>query len=307
MNNIELFIILVNWNKAHLTLNCIKSINNSTYINYQIIVVDNNSLDNSLELLESSNLNFHLIKNSENLGYTGGNNIGIKFALTKNPKYILLLNNDTLIKNNCISELVYSLYDNQKIGIVQPKIFFHPEVEILWSGPTNFNKFLLKPKLLGYKSKKSESRYNSTQFLDYAVGCATLIKTEVFLNVGLLDDDYFAVCEDVDFGLRAKAAGFKILYNPSAIVYHLESASAGGSDNPVYVYYQTRSYLILFSKWKRSFFQYLMSFLIYTFSNMIRIFKLLLKGNYRACYAIILGYLDFFKKKYGKQFHKQIT
>ena len=302
----QIFIILVNWNKANLTLNCIKSINSSLYNNYQIIVVDNNSLDDSLELLESSNLNFHLIKNSENLGYTGGNNVGIKYAITKSPKYIFLLNNDTLIKNNCISELLFSMNNSPKIGIVQPKIFFYPEVDLLWSGPTYFNNFLLKPKLLGYKNIDSESKYNSTQFLDFAVGCATLIKTEVFLNVGLLDDDYFAVCEDVDFGLRASAAGFKILYNPNAIVYHLESASSGGSDNPVYVYYQTRSYLILFSKWNRSLFQYILSFFVYSFSNMTRFFKLMLNGNFKACYAIILGYLDFFKNKYGKQFHKNI-
>jgi GT2 family glycosyltransferase len=279
---VELFIVLVNWNKAQLTINCIESINNSTFSDYKIVVIDNNSQDNSVELLEKCRLDFHMIKSCENLGYTGGNNLGIKYALLAKCNYILLLNNDTLIDKYALENLVNSLKSDQEVGIVQPKIYFHPEVAKIWSGPTKLNKIFLKPRLIGYGSVDSDL-INQKQYLDFAVGCATIIKSEVFNEIGLLDDDYFAVCEDVDFGIRARMKGYKLLYNPKAIIYHLESASAGGSENPNYIYYQTRSYLILFSKWKKNWIHFFIAFLVYLSSNIFRFVKLILHGNYKGC------------------------
>jgi GT2 family glycosyltransferase len=299
----ELFIVLVNWNKAQLTINCIESINNSTFTDYKIVVIDNNSHDNSVELLAECGFDFYMIKSSENLGYTGGNNLGIKYALLNKCKYILLLNNDTLIDKFALENLVNTLKRDNEVGIVQPKIYFHPEVTRIWSGPTKFNKTFLKPRLIGYGSFDSNI-INQDHYLDYAVGCATLIKAEVFNEIGLLDDDFFAVCEDVDFGMRARIKGYKIFYNPKAIIYHLESASSGGSENPNYIYYQTRSYLILFSKWKNNWLHFFIAFLVYFSTNLFRFAKLILHGNYKGGIAIFLGFRDFFSHKYGKRKHK---
>jgi len=300
ISNPDLYIILVNWNKPNLTLDCIKSINESSYKEYKTVVVDNYSSDNSIEIFKQSNLNFHLIKATENLGYTGGNNLGIEYAMAMNCKYVLLLNNDTLINPNTLFNLVAPLNKDVSIGITQPKIFFYPDSSLIWSGSTKLNKLLLRTRLVGYK-EKNDPTLDKEQYLDYAVGCATLIRSSVIEKIGMLDDDYFAVCEDVDYGLRASAAGFKIWYVPDAYVYHIESASAGGADNPQYVYYQARSYLILFSKWSVNYMHFALVFSVYSLSTLIRIAKLLFVGNNRGVAAIYLGFRDFFLKKFGRR------
>jgi len=298
--NPDLYIILVNWNKPSLTLDCIKSIDESLYKEYKVVVVDNNSSDNSLKILGKSDIDFHLIKATENLGYTGGNNLGIKYAMAMHCKYVLLLNNDTLIEPDTLSNLVAPLQNDESIGITQPKIFFYPDTSLIWSGPTKLNKLLIRTRLLGYKAK-DDATINKEQYLDYAVGCATLIRSSVIEKIGMLDDDYFAVCEDVDFGYRTSSAGFKIWYVPTSHVYHIESASAGGADHPQYVYYQARSYLILFSKWSANFMHFALAFCVYSLSTLIRIARLLFAGNRRGVAAIYLAYRDFFLKRFGRR------
>lgn len=297
---VKLYIILVNWNKPQLTVDCIRSIYKSRFSDFKIVVVDNGSLDNSIEVLTNSGLNFHFIKSFENLGYTGGNNLGINFAISEGAEFILLLNNDTLIDEHALTNLITPLINDPLIGITQPKIYFYPDISLIWSGPTRFNKFLLRPKLLGYK-QKNNNLLDQRVYLDYAVGCATLIRSTLFAKVGLLDDDYFAVCEDVDFGLKVRAEGSKILYVPESIIYHKESASAGGADHPAYVYYQSRSYLILFSKQSANPIQFTIAFIVYFISSIIRIIRFLLSGKFLGIIAIIFGFRDFLLKRYGKR------
>jgi len=292
MNKTEMYIVLVNWNKPFLTLECVKSIKKSYFKNYKIVVVENGSTDNSVELL-TNNDDFHLIISSENLGYTGGNNIAIKYCLKQNSDFIFLLNNDTLLLPDTIGILLNSAKKDKTIGIIQPKIFFYPESDKLWCGPTSFNKLFLTSRLEGYNKFDTE-KYSETKELPFSVGCATFIKSEVFNTIGLLDDDFFAVCEDVDFGIRAVKAKYKIIYEPNSIIYHLESISAGGINNYYYVFLQTRSQILLIKKHAKNKFHLFFAISIYFLRAHYRAFKLFISGNYKSTYSIIIAFRNYF-------------
>jgi GT2 family glycosyltransferase len=292
MKDYELFIILVNWNKPNLTLSCVESLKKSSYNSYKIVVVDNGSVDDSLEILNSKTSDYHLIVSNKNLGYTGGNNLGIEYALENNAEYILLLNNDTLVECDSLEILIHAISKDDNIGIVQPKIYYYPEKNIIWCGPTSFNKFFLRPKLVG-NSQDGINLYNLTLNLSYAVGCATLIRKEVFVNIGLLDDDFFAVCEDVDFGLRAIESGYKIVYVPDSIIYHMESVSSGGAGNPNYIYLQTRAFLIFINKHTKNPIHFFIVFLVFNLTTIRRILSLLLKFNIKGVISILIAYKNF--------------
>jgi GT2 family glycosyltransferase len=292
MKQNELYIILVNWNKPQLTLSCVESLKKSSYKQYKIVIIDNGSIDNSLELLNSKTSDYHLLISDKNLGYTGGNNLGIKYALENDAEFILLLNNDTLVEYNTLEILINTISEDNNIGIVQPKIYYYPEKDVIWCGPTYLNKFLLRPKLVGYK-QFGINLYNAKLNLSYAVGCATLIRKEVFLNIGLLDDDFFAVCEDVDFGIRATEAGYQILYVPTSIIYHMESISSGGADNSNYIYLQTRAFLIFINKHCKNRVHFYLVFFTFIFSTTRRIISLLLNSNTKGVYSIIIAFKNF--------------
>jgi len=292
MNTTELYIILVNWNKPFLTLDCVESIKKSYFTNYKIVVVENGSTDNSEELLTENN-DFHLIISSKNLGYTGGNNIAIKYCLEQKANYIFLLNNDTILLPDAIEILMNRAQKDYRIGIIQPKIFFYPETNKLWCGPTSFNKLLITSRLLGY-GKFETDKYNKTQELPFSVGCATFIKTEVFNTIGLLDDDFFAVCEDVDFGIRAIQANYKIIYEPNSIIYHLESISSGGINNYIYVFLQTRSQILLIKKYAKNKFHLIFAISIYFLRSLYRALRLFISGNHKSCKSIFIVFRNYF-------------
>lgn len=307
MNHLEknplVAVILVNWNSYPDTFACIDSIKSSSYKNLSIIVVDNGSIDGSVEKLQSNQNNYKLILSPENTGFTGGNNIGIKYAQSINADYIFLLNNDTLIDNECITRLVSTSQSRPQIGITTPKIFFYPETTLIWSAGTSFDWGLLMGLNLGYKKQDSKI-YDLPAKLEYAVGCALLIKKSVIDSLGMLTEDYFATWEDVDFGLRARKHGYEVIYEPTAIVWHKESSSAGGTNNPQYVYYQTRSALVFKARWAKSRSSLIKGYLHYSAYCILRICKLIPALNFRAIFAIFLAYLDAISGNLGRKDYK---
>lgn len=299
-NNAQLAVILVNWNGTEDTINCIESINKSTFKDYVIIVVDNGSDVAQLQKLIKCDFNITLIKTGENLGYTGGNNVGIDCALDKKAEYILLLNNDTYIATDALEKLMQSADSDKGIGILSPKIFFHPDRNLIWSAGASFDNTTLIGYLTGYKEENNEL-YNQQSDVDYVSGCAMLIQSQVIKKVGKLCDDYFAVCEDIDFCFRVKNEGYRIRYEPSATVWHIESSSSGGSDAPQYAYYQTRNYFLFHNRWAQSLSQLFISQLYYSAFIIKRSFLFAITGNYRGVLAIILGVKDVVRGNLGRR------
>jgi Predicted glycosyltransferases len=302
----RLAVILVNWNRSNDTLNCLESINASTLADYVVIVVDNGSRVEEIQKLRQVKFNFVLLETGENLGYTGGNNRGIEHALQLNADYLLLLNNDTFIAPDTLQNLMRAAASDRRIGILTPKILFHPARHLIWSAGTFLDRRYMMGYLTGYKSE-DRGQFDQPHDLDYASGCAMVIQSGVVKDVGLLCDDYFAICEDIDYCLRAKDAGYRIRYEPSALVWHIESASSGGQDAPQYVYYQTRNYFLFHARWTESIYQLMMSQGFLLLHAVKRTFLLGIRGRWRSILGILYGMRDALLGKLGRREYRALV
>ena len=230
MNNIDVSIILVSYNTSELTRNCIKSIyEKTTGVNFDIWVVDNNSADNSCEMIKSEFSNVYLIENKQNLGFGGANNIAISRA---QGKYIFLLNTDTLLINNAVKILFDFMESNPNIGACGGNLFNADGSHAM----SHFYFQTLKSKLvktfkLGrffpceQKKIKGINIADSVQEVEMISGADLFIRKDVLDTVGAFDEDFFLYYEDSELQYRVKKAGWSIFINPEAEIYHLEGKS----------------------------------------------------------------------------------
>ena len=240
--NKKVAIVVLNFKVKDLTLKCIESVKKSTYEDLEILVVDNNSEDGLGSALKIyQDLTF--IQNKENLGYTGGNNIGIKIALMGGADFILILNPDTEIDKYCISNLVIAAGDF-KFDIAGPKIYFKTEKKIWYAGGI-FDKANVIGKHRGV-DELDKGQYDEPKSSDFVSGAAFFARAEVFKKIGLFDERFFLYYEDSEFCLRAKRKGLKIMYIPQSVVYH-ENAASAGLGSALQDYYQTRNRMLFAS------------------------------------------------------------
>jgi GT2 family glycosyltransferase len=220
----EVSIVILNWNGLEDTIECLESLRETTYPNCEIIVVDNASSGNDVEVLkERYRDDIHIIENDRNYGFAEGNNIGIRYALTKQSDYILMLNNDTVVDANFLAELVRVAEEDDKAGILGGKIYYYASPNRFQSVGGRINWWL------GYikdmSGQDDVGQFEQVAERDYVYATAMLIKRQVIEKVGLLDSSLFFGMEDYDYCARAKKAGFKVLYVPGARVWHKQGAS----------------------------------------------------------------------------------
>ncbi len=273
-------IVVLNWNNYADTKECLTSLSQVTDPDVEIILVDNGSQDGSGERLKSEFPQVKLIANKENLGFTGGNNVGIKYALAQGRKYILLLNNDTVVEPDFLSKLLKSAQADPQVGVLSPKIMFFDQPQKIWFVGGSFRSFLKKPYHPYYGELDNGQNENRPTETGWVSGCCMLVKSEVFTKIGLLDEDYFNNYEDADFCWRAKQAGYKILLVPEAKIYHKFAASVGGKFSPFYTYFRTRNNLCVFP-----------------FYSIIESIK---HKQFASVSTTLLAIADFMRGKYGK-------
>jgi GT2 family glycosyltransferase len=252
-------VIVLNWNRGDLALACIKSVYQSkTKYKLLPILVDNNSHDNSVEIIKKGFPKIHIIQNKQNLGWSGGNNKGIRYALKSKADFIVLLNNDIVVDKHCIQNLVDGINDKTGYDIVGPKIYRFPKKDKIISNAGNFYGAHHYGLLVG-SGEKDTGKYDIDKELDFVAGvvCA---RSEVYKKVGLLNEKFFLYFEDVDFCERAKKVGFRCGYIHTAIQYHWESAT-NGINSPVVAYYNARNRLLFI---KEHFLKQLFSEFLYT-------------------------------------------
>lgn len=236
-------VIILNYKVRDELLKCLKSVQSSSYRNLEIIVLDNNSGDSLGEILrEFKDIRF--IQNRENLGYTGGNNIGIKIALELGVDYILVLNPDTTLDKNCIKNLISGV-ERSGAGIVGPKIYF-AGTKSIWHAGGMIDYLNVIGSHRGV-NELDRGQFEKKAVVDFVSGAAFFVKAEVFEKIGLFDERFFLYYEDADFCYRAKKIGFKIFYIPEATVYHANASSAG-LGSPLQDYYITRNRMLFASK-----------------------------------------------------------
>lgn len=235
-------IILLNWNNKEDTLDCIRSLKCIGYPNFEIIVADNGSTDDSVKVIKGSYPEITLIENRKNLGFAAGNNAGIRPALLNNADYILLLNNDTVVDPKFLDELIRVAESDPKIGVVGPKIYYYSEPGRIWFAGGRVNYWLGETGHVG-NLEPDEGQYDKVSDTDFITGCALLIKRKVLDEVGLLNETMGFYFEDNDLCARIKRRGYRVVYVPTSLVWH-KVASAASKIKDFQLYYFTRNRLI---------------------------------------------------------------
>ena len=251
-------IITLNWNTPQVTADFLRSVkDNQTYKNIEVIVVDNGSLENPTHLFESTFPGVKIILTGENLGFAGGNNVGIAQAT---GDYLFIVNNDTEFTPGLIEELVKVFKNNPDAGMVSPKFhyFFHKGT-IEYAGYNPVNVFTGRNGMIGCR-EKDKGQYNEMKVTHYAHGGGMMVSRDVIEKVGPLPENFFLYYEELDWSEQIKRKGFKIYYQPKGLIYHKESMSTGKSST-LKTYYLTRN-RILFMRRNMSAFQ-LTVFIIY--------------------------------------------
>jgi GT2 family glycosyltransferase len=219
----SVLVIIVNWERAQDTIECIRSVMQSLNVAVSVLVVDNGSRDDSADQIERLFPDVRLIRLPTNLGFTGGYNAGITQSLASDNGYIFLLNNDTILFPDTIHALIEAM---QEWDVTVPKILFHDSPNQVWSAGARWRSFPPSVIMIGYK-RRDGPLYNVSRSLEYATGCALMFKRRVFETVGGFDLDYQNYQEDYDLCHRIRAAGYTIGYVPQARLLHKVSMTLG--------------------------------------------------------------------------------
>ncbi|MFA5727734.1 MAG: glycosyltransferase family 2 protein, partial [Saccharofermentanaceae bacterium] len=211
-----------------------------TYPNIEVFVIDNGSPDDTPRKIKEQFPQIIYIETGKNLGFAGANNLGISKA---QGKYILLLNNDTIVTPGFLEPLVEKMESDPSIGAVSPKIrFFYSPDTIQYAGLTPINPFTIRSRAIGFRETDS-GQYENDTITAYAHGAAMMTSLEIFKKVGLMSMAFFLYYEELDWGFRILKAGYKIYYGHNSLVFHKESISTG-KQSPLKTYYINRSRLL---------------------------------------------------------------
>jgi len=218
------YVVILNWNGKEYLPDCLGSLQRQNYKNHRVLVVDNGSEDGSVELLKNGFSWVELIENRRNLGFSGGSNAGIFYALNKGANYIALLNNDTETHPDWLGELVKTAEMDTQIGVCGSKILFSDHRHLINSTGHAVNR-------LGFVWdegiwERDGRTHNQAKEIIGACGAALFLRAEVLKEAGVFDEKYFAYYEDADLCLRIRKLGYRVVYVPTAIVYHKFSVTA---------------------------------------------------------------------------------
>ncbi len=236
-------IIVLNWNGLSDTLDCLASLQRLDYPDYEVVVVDNGSSDGSVEEIQAQFPAATLIANEKNLGFTGGNNAGLRHALAQGVDYALLLNNDTKVAPDFLQHLVKTAEADPQVGIAGPTIYYHERPDLIWSAGGAIDWKRGKTWMVGLNEPDTGQFGIAPREVDFVTGCALLAKRAVLEQIGLLDERFFAYYEETEWCVRARQAGFKIIHVPQARVWHKIPLDARDS-SPLVHYYMTRNRLL---------------------------------------------------------------
>lgn len=236
----DISIITVNYNGLEDTSELIASIPFDQY-SIEMIVVDNASTLDEASIIQSRYPHVITIRNNKNLGFAGGNNVGIRAA---HGKYLFLINNDTVFEECNLQGLISRLDTNPKIAIVCPKIrYAFGNKLIQFAGYTPLSRYTVRNHAIGC-GEQDHGQYNIAHATPYAHGAAMMIRREAIKKVGLMSDEFFLYYEELDWSMRISEAGYEIWYDPSCTVYHKESQTTG-QNSPLRTFYITRNRLLL--------------------------------------------------------------
>lgn len=240
----SLALIVLNWNRKDDTLRCLASIERSSYASFDTIVVDNASVDDSVQAIHKTYPQVRIIENRENLGYAGGNNVGLEAALTDGYEFVLLLNNDTIVDPMALERLMSLAECEPQAGIVAPSIFYLDDPQRVWSagGTIDWQRGVVGSSYLNALAAELPSKPYHT---DHVTGCCLLLRAEALRRAGLIDQRFFLYFEETEWCVRIARSGYQILVDPAAHIWH-EIHPDEQSGTPAIAYYMTRNQLLFF-------------------------------------------------------------
>lgn len=243
------YIIILNYNGWKDTIECLESVYKNNYSKYQVIVVDNGSVDESVKKLrewaKERDREPRIIMTEKNLGFAGGNNIGIKLALKNGGDYILLLNNDTVVEKGFLEELIKTA-EEKNAEIIGGKIYYYGDGNKIWYEGGKLC-WLLGGGIHHGKGRCEKDKISGIHEVTFITGCMMLIKRSTIEKIGLLDESYFLYCEDTDYCARALKNNIRMAVNLSSVIYHKENSTLGGW-KPSHIYYLIRNRFIFMKK-----------------------------------------------------------
>lgn len=289
-------IIVLTWNNYQDTKECLSSLEKLNYDNYFVVLVDNGSTDDSFEKLENEfqHSEFVFIKNKKNLGYAGGNNIGIKYSLEKvNADFVWILNNDIVVAPDSLKILVGALNNDSAVGIAGPTIY--------WSGANEImeqycylnlflGRFLVKTNLSAQEIIKIKNENEK-----YIGGAAVFLRKETLGEIGLIPEEYFMYNEDAAWQENLRKTRWQLMYVGPARVWHKKAISSGGKKTIMPDYYDSRNFLYFIKKYYPF---WLPHAILMSIVN--KIVPKILRREWLRLKYVLLGLKDSFRSKMGK-------
>lgn len=283
----KLSIITVNYNGLKDTCELIDSIPFND--DMEVIVIDNASQEDEATAIQQKYPQIKVIKSKKNLGFAGGNNLGIKEA---KGRYIYLVNNDTIFKDFNTQALIDRLESSSKIGVVCPKIrFAWGNNPIQFTGYTPLSNVTIRNKSIGF-GEEDHSQYDIPHSTPYAHGAAMMLKREVIDKVGMMPECFFLYYEELDWSMMITRAGYEIWYEPACTIYHKES-QATGQNSPLRTYYITKNRLLLVKRNWAGFLKYISYCYLIGIVAIRDMIKYSMKGRLDLTKAVCQGVLTF--------------
>lgn len=287
----HVLIILVTWNHWEVTCDCLDSLRRLTYPNYQVLVVDNGSSDDTVAQIRKQYPEVSLLENGRNLGFAAGCNVGLRYALESETHYVFLLNNDTEVPAGLLDVLVPEADSLPRLGILGPELRYDQEPARIWFRGSYRHPLTLEATDFGPLGPRRIRRQDAVRAVDYLFGTAMLIPTNALHEVGLFDESFFMYYEDMDLSIRMQHAGYRLYSTTSSGLTHRVAASTDEHSDFRY-YHKARSSVIFFKKhagWLRR----LLVIIPYRTGSLIRTtMRLASKGEWASVRAYLRGIGD---------------
>lgn len=292
------FAVIVSYNLKDDTLECLESMAQVTYPNLHTVLVDNASADDTVPAVRARYPDVTIIEPETNLGYCGGNNIGVEYALEQGADYVFILNNDMIVDPEIVDVLVRVATAHPDAGMVCPKVYEYDRRNVIWSAGAEVDVQWGRPSLIGH-GEDDQGQHDAPRPVDAVDGCAFLASRRVCESVGLLDPIYWAYFEDTDWSFRTRKMGFDLLYTPEGRGWHKGSATNQPEKKrtPFQAYYHIRNHLLFLSRHSRiSILKHLEIVAMIGFN----IVKAAVGYQRKVSMARIKGILDYYRGRFGK-------
>jgi GT2 family glycosyltransferase len=284
-------IIIVNWNGWQDTLACVASCRALTWPNFRVLVIDNGSTDGSENFLRQNLADVEIIQSGGNLGFAGGNNVGIHKALEQGADYVWLLNNDTIADKQALTSLVEAMERDSQIGIAGSKIYYYDDPRKIWYAGGMWRKGRLSWRQRG-ANQIDKGQFDEFCEVGSVSGCSMLVRSTTMDTIGLMNESFFLYWEDTEWCARASWGGYKVIFVPASHVWHNVSTSTRQSSFSQYYYFTRNGFYFL-----RRHDPWLLP--IFGLYSVLFGLKSLLMGNLQPLQGLIIGGIDFLRGRRG--------